>query len=516
MREPVAGSARAADAGPGLTIGTAGHIDHGKTKLIEALTGTDTDRLAEEQRRGISIELGFAELALPGGGRLGVIDVPGHERLVRTMVAGATGIDLFLLVVAADDGVMPQTREHLAVLRALGVERGVVAVTKVDAVDGERRARAREGAAGLVPEAPVVEVSARSGDGLDDLVAAIEQVAEGIERRTPSRDRPPMLHVDRAFTLRGIGTVVTGTLLSGEIGRGDRIEILPTGLEARVRSVQTHGSDRERVAAGRRVALALTGVDRTEVERGDVIAAPGAGIEPSYRLDVELRLEPGAGPVAGERVQVHHGTRDAPARTIALDDEGRFQLRLEAPLMARAGDRLVIRRIAPPDTLGGGTVTDAAPRRHGPGSAAEPARGDEVSMPPARTEQVRCAAVALDRRSLLILAVLERDDLEPRAPAAIAEALRVEPDLVVDDLERLVATGRAVRVRPGVYYSAGRLDAAGARVVEIARERGEVTLPELRDALGTSRKYSQALLEHLDATKVTVRRGDRHLLRRPR
>src|SRR4051812_31472140 len=219
-----------------LTLGTAGHIDHGKTALIGALTGKDTDRLPEEHARGISIELGYAPLELPSGRQLSVVDVPGHERFVRTMVAGASGVDMFLLCVAADDGVMPQTREHMAVLRGLGVTAGVVAVTKSDI--GEPELAAVE-AAELAPGAPVVQVSALRRTGLGELLAALDGVAAGVASRAAS-DGPMRLHVDRSFTLRGIGTIVTGTLWSGEVAAGDRIVVMPRGIEARVRSVQVH------------------------------------------------------------------------------------------------------------------------------------------------------------------------------------------------------------------------------------------------------------------------------------
>ena len=247
------------------TLGTAGHIDHGKTVLVRALTGVDTDRLPEEQARGISIELGYAPLELPSGRRLSVVDVPGHERFVRTMVAGATGIDLFLMVVAADDGVMPQTREHAAVLAALGLTAGVVAVTKADLADP---ARAAAEAAELLPGAEVVPVAAPSGEGLDALRAALDRVASGLPARVSGGAL--RLHVDRSFTIRGAGTVVTGTLWEGTAARGDEVTILPAGTPARIRSVQVHDEPRERAEAGQRVALNLAGVARDEVARGDV------------------------------------------------------------------------------------------------------------------------------------------------------------------------------------------------------------------------------------------------------
>ena len=253
-----------------LTLGTAGHIDHGKTVLVRALTGVDTDRLPEEQARGISIELGYAPLALPSGRRLSVVDVPGHERFVRTMVAGATGIDLYLMVVAADDGVMPQTREHAAVLAALGVETGVVAVTKADLADP---ARAGEEAAALLPgRRGRAGRGARRARASTTLRAALDRAAATgcAERAAAGALR---LHVDRSFTIRGAGTVVTGTLWEGVAARGDEVRILPAGTPARIRSVQVHDEPVERADAGQRVALNLAGVSRDEVARGDVIVA---------------------------------------------------------------------------------------------------------------------------------------------------------------------------------------------------------------------------------------------------
>src|SRR5436190_4640316 len=344
---------------PPLTLGTAGHIDHGKTALIRALTGKDTDRLPEERRRGISIELGYARLDLPSGRRLSVVDVPGHERFVRTMVAGATGVDLYLLCVAADDGVMPQTREHMAVLQRLGVTRGVVAITKSDVADP---ALAADDVAELAPGAEVVPVSAVQRSGLDDLRAALDRVAAAMPSRSAAEGAPARLHVDRSFTLRGIGTIVTGTLWSGTLAAGDQVQILPAAKRARIRSVHVHDERVQRAAAGQRVALNLVGVGRREVARGDVVVT-SAELVPAHIVDIRLDLEPGVAPLeAGTRVQVHHGTRESPARVYPRPD-GLAQLRLEAPIIAERGDRLILRRIAPPDTIGGGTVVDPAARR---------------------------------------------------------------------------------------------------------------------------------------------------------
>src|SRR3954454_25398915 len=305
-----------------LTLGTAGHIDHGKTTLVRALTGVDTDSLPEEKARGISIALGYAPLTLPSGRTLSVVDVPGHERFVRTMVAGATGIDLYLMVIAADDGVMPQTREHAAVLAALGIEIGVVAITKTDLADP---ARARAQAAELLPGAEVV---------VDDVPAALDRAAARVVSRTA--EGPLRLHVDRVFTIRGAGTVVTGTLWSGTASRGDHVMILPRGDRARIRSVEVHDERVERAEAGQRVALNLVG---GEVARGDVITT--AALEATYRVNAELTWS-GKRPAHGARIGVHHGTRESAARIVDLDG-GLFQLRLERPIVPAVGDRLVIR-----------------------------------------------------------------------------------------------------------------------------------------------------------------------------
>jgi len=291
-----------------LTVGTAGHIDHGKTWLVRALTGKDTDRLPEERERGISIDLGYAPLDLPDGRRLSLIDVPGHERFVRNMVAGATGIDLFLLVIDAAEGARPQTHEHLAILGLLGIERGVVAVTKADAVDAETLELALEEARELVPEAEVVAVSAKTGSGLDELRAALARCAD-VGADSDDLSGPARLYVDRVFSLRGIGTVVTGTLWSGTIGEGDVLRAEPSGRGVRVRSVQVHEQRVERAEAGQRVALALPGVERGELRRGDALVTP-ATLRAGYRLDVALQeLEPIPD---GTRLLVHHGTSAVP------------------------------------------------------------------------------------------------------------------------------------------------------------------------------------------------------------
>jgi selenocysteine-specific elongation factor len=496
-----------------LTLGTAGHIDHGKTALIRALTGVDTDRLPQERERGISIELGYASLTLPSGRAVSVVDVPGHERFVRTMVAGATGIDLFLMTIAADDGVMPQTREHAAVLHALGIDSGVVAVTKADLADPEL---AMLEAAELLPGAQVVPVSARTGDGLEPLRAALDRTAASLPSRAADAALRTRLHIDRVFTIRGAGTVVTGTLWSGAIERGAELRVLPGDRSVRVRSVEVHDTAVERAAAGQRVAVNLVGVAVSEVARGDVLSSPQADLRPAFLIDGEFSFD-AQEPEHGDRVQVHHGTRESPARLSWLG--GPFwQVRLEQPLVAARGDRLVIRQIAPPDTLGGGVVLDPAPRKHGASRELlarlrRLARGEEpdtVADGPARRPTAPSDPLASDPPTPLSASALA---LEQRLREAGVEP-PLDAELDPADLGALRAAGRAVRVSRTLHYHPEVLADVQRRVTELATQRGGgVTLAEVRTELGTSRKFAQALLEHFDSERVTIRRGEQHVVR---
>jgi len=417
-----------------LTVGTAGHIDHGKTWLVRALTGKDTDRLPEERARGISIDLGYAPLDLPDGRRLSLVDVPGHERFVRNMVAGATGVDLFLLVVDAAEGARPQTHEHLAVIRLLGIEHGVVAITKVDAVDAETRELAEEEARELVPTAAVVPVSAKTGEGLDDLRAALAAAADRVERR-PALGAT-RLFVDRVFTLRGIGTVVTGTLWSGSIGEGDVLAVEPVGLEARVRSVQVHDRPVERAEAGQRVAVALPGVERARLQRGYALVEPGA-YPASYRLDIaleELEEIPD-----GMRLHAHHGTAEHYARVVRVGE--RFaQLRLASPAVAARGDRIVLRERT---TIGGALVLDPAPpRRLSAERLALLERGDPASIVLATLSG---AGGPVRRDALTRRALLSPADLEQGLEASVrAGEWLVAPDWLE---ERRAETANALAER---------------------------------------------------------------------
>jgi len=514
-----------------LTVGTAGHIDHGKTWLVRALTGKDTDRLPEEQARGISIDLGYAPLELPDGRRLSLVDVPGHERFVRTMVAGASGIDLFLLVIDAGEGARPQTHEHLAILRLLGVERGVVAVTKSDAVDAEALELALAEARELVPGADVVAVSAKTGAGLDDLRAALARAASDTARD----EAPTRLYVDRVFTLRGIGTVATGTLWSGRIAAGDTLRVEPGGRDVRVRSVQVHDDDVDAAESGQRVAVALPGVERRDLARGDALVEPGA-YAPTYRIDVELEE---LGVSIPPRVLVHHGTSATLARVART---GRFaQLRLATPIVAARGDRLVLRAGT---TVGGGRVLDAAPPRHSDpkrfaGEVAEPSIEERLAELRLELDRRLDAADPLDpgiplptepwARELVPLLGLERRGSKlyrPGARGALGEReheaaeleaqLGLEPVKVADaQLARfLEGHGRLVRVGDGYAISAGAYEQARDVLVRELESTGRLTLARFRDLLGTSRKTAQLLLERFDADGVTRRVGDERVLRR--
>ena len=354
-----------------MILGTAGHIDHGKTSLVRALTGVDTDRLPEEKRRGITIALGFAPLALEGVGTIGVVDVPGHEAFVRTMLAGASGMDLALLVIAADEGVMPQTREHLAILTLLGVTAGVIALTKADLVDDELRELVADDvraavAGSALADAPIVPVSSVTGAGLDDLRAAIRAAAALVPSR--SADDPWRMPVDRVFSVAGAGTVVTGTAWSGTIAREATVRILPTDRTARVRSLESHGAAATTVGAGTRIALALVGVDRDEIAHDAVLVRAGDPWEPSSVLRADVALLPHAPAVGARRwLRFHLGTAEVGARIIAAGgplkpgESRAVRLLLDGPVVMRAGDRFVLRAGGTEGTIGGGVVTDPLP-----------------------------------------------------------------------------------------------------------------------------------------------------------
>jgi len=355
-----------------FVVGTAGHIDHGKTALVKALTGVDTDRWEEEKRRGITIDLGFAPLPLSGGIQASVVDVPGHEAFVKNMLAGATGIDVALLIIAADEGIMPQTEEHLAIVELLGVRRGIPVITKRDLVDDEWLALVRTEVAERLSRSRVrwrspIAVSALKAEGLEDLKRALVEVVEDLPDR--SSDDLFRLPIDRVFALAGAGTVVTGSTWSGTVSAGATVRLLPLDRDVRVRSIQVHSQDAEQAGPGRRTALALVGVDKDEIDRGQV-AVTGTGWAPTSTLDVALELLPTVKrPLAVRtRIRVHLGTaevlgRVAQVRAIAPGESSVARLLLERPLVARGGDRFVIRSFSPVTTIGGGVVLDPYPPR---------------------------------------------------------------------------------------------------------------------------------------------------------
>ena len=441
-------------------IGTAGHIDHGKSTLVKALTGIDPDRLAEEKERGMTIDLGFAWLKLPGGREVGIVDVPGHEGFIKNMLAGVGGIDAALLVVAADEGVMPQTREHLAILDLLGVRKGVVALTKADLVDEEWIELVREEVAEqlqptTLASAEIIPVSAYTGEGLAALVAQFERIFdEAEERQNIARPRLP---IDRVFTMTGFGTVVTGTQLDGIFKTGQEVEVQPQGLKTRIRSLQVHRRQVDIATPGNRVAMNLANVARTELERGNVVALPGQ-FQRTMLIDVRLRLlEDVARPLGNTTlIDFYSGTQEAPAKVRLLDVEelkpGRSalaQLRLSRPIVVARRDRFILRIPSPSSTIGGGEVIDAHPRYH------------------RRYQQsVLVALDTLERGSPdeLVLSALDRrrETNRPGAKplqglagyelAEIAKRSNLSQDVTLQTLETLLTEGRVRKI--GIFWYA--------------------------------------------------------------
>jgi selenocysteine-specific elongation factor len=357
-----------------IIVGTAGHIDHGKTTLVKALTGLETDTHKEEKERGISIDIGFAPLTLPDGKRIGVIDVPGHEKFIKNMLAGAAGIDLILLVIDANEGIMPQTKEHLYIVEMLHVQKGIVVLTKVDTVDEEWlslvQEEVREGLKdSTLADAPIVPVSSVTGEGIEELRNLIAELAKEIKPREVNA--PFRQPIDRIFSVPGFGTVVTGTIFAGSVKVGDTVEILPAGLSARIRSIQVHGETTEKAQAGQRTALNLVGVERSDLSRGFVVAAPHV-YKPSQLMDARFRLltESPRTLTNRMRIRVYIGSNEVLGRVILLDrdellpgEEALVQLDLESPVVCEAKDHLIIRTYSPMYTLGGGVVIDPHPTR---------------------------------------------------------------------------------------------------------------------------------------------------------
>lgn len=628
-------------------IGTAGHVDHGKSTLIAALTGSHPDRLKEEQEREMTIDLGFGWLSLPGGEQIGIVDVPGHRDFIENMLAGIGGIDAALLVIAADEGVMPQTREHLAILDLLQIESGVIVLTKVDLIDDaewldliEEDIR-RALAATALQNAPLVRVSARTGLGLKELLATLAAIlANRPERLDLGRPRLP---VDRVFTMPGFGTVLTGTLSDGHFSLGEEVELLPSGVKGRIRGLQTHKTKEEIARPGSRVAVNVSGVALEDAMRGEVLARPGQ-YKPSRRIDARLRLlEDISAPLknAAEVKVFHEATetiahlRLLGAEALEPGQEGWIQLELRDPLIAVRGDRFIIRRPSPAETLGGGLVVDPQPKsRHRrmdesvqrrlaallAGTPAEiyfqaalvtgPAALKEITAR-ARLEAARAAeaiealiaegsllaleagktdpeagtlfvaaplwgsfkAAALEslsgyhqshplRRGMAREELKSKLKLSPKVFNALVKKLALEAEVVEggswlarpgheirfsdsqqaqvrmllrrfdgspfsppsaketvadvgeDIYNALLELGELVWVGQDVVFRKPVYEQMLARLRALLVEKGQVTAAEVRDLFDTSRKYALALLEHLDATGMTVREGDYRRLRR--
>jgi selenocysteine-specific elongation factor len=481
-----------------VVVGTAGHIDHGKTSLVKALTGTDTDRLPEEKARGITIDLGFAFLEEPDGLVIEIVDVPGHERFVRNMLAGAGGIDLALLVVAADEGVMPQTREHLAICQLLRIKSGLVVLSKADLAEADwldlvsddvRRAVAGT----FLAESPIVPVSVKTGAGLTELRALLAQLARGVPAKDP--DRTARLPIDRVFTVKGFGTVVTGTLVAGRLAVDDRIEVYPRGVQSKVRGLQVHGRPVSQAAAGQRTAVNLQGVERAAIERGDVLA-PAGTLVPTLLLDGTLELLEDAPRAVKtrDRVRFHVGTQEVMARVLLVDRPALqpgatayARFRLEAPVVALPGDRFVVRSYSPIVTIGGGSILDIAPprfKRRGPALAAHLTLLASAGPPEVLEEHLKQAGVGGARAG----------DLRARTPFG-SEQLR-------QLLERLQESGRVLAVDREWYLHREASDRLRSQTLAVLQAfhaenplRAGISREELRSRVGQAqeRVFAQLL-----------------------
>jgi selenocysteine-specific elongation factor len=442
-------------------IGTAGHIDHGKTMLIKMLTGTDTDRLKDEKKRGISIELGFAALTTPSGVRCGVVDVPGHERFIRNMLAGAGGIDIILLVIAADEGVMPQTREHLDIVDLLGAHTGVVALTKIDMVEADWRELVLEDvhdylSGTCLSDAPIIPVSSTTGDGKDELLAAIDQVVARAD--LSPRGRFTRLPIDRVFTLQGFGTVVTGTLWAGILREGDRMQIAPSGKETRIKSLEVHNAHVEEALPGNRVAVNIHGLGRDEVFRGDWLVTHDPP-PTTQLLQARFRCMPNS-PYkikSRSRIRFHLGASELIGRVIPLEtedikpgEEGFVQIRLDKPTLAERGDRYVLRSYSPMRTVGGGVIVDVSGvrRRRFRAEDIEALRLAEEGSLDDRIHGMVTGAGAL---------CLQADEL----PAKLGQP----PEEVKATLDGLVEKGEIRRIGRRLLVSKEAIETAGTRIV---------------------------------------------------
>ena len=631
-----------------IVIGTAGHIDHGKSTLVQALSGIDPDRLKEEKERGMTIDLGFAPLELPDGRLVGIVDVPGHERFIRNMVAGATGIDLVVLVVASDDGVMPQTREHLAIMGLLGVKRGVIALTKIDMVEDEMIDMAEEDVSENVSgtfleDAPILRISARTGEGMEEFRRTLFRLAEEAEpRRTEGIFRMP---VQRVFSKSGFGTVVTGIPVSGRARVGDMLEVLPAGKRGKVRGLNAYRQATQEVCAGHSSAINFSDIEHKDVRRGDVIATAGF-FTPQRMIAARFTALADLDRSVTNRmpIRLHTGTVDGPGEVVLLDkdeigagDSGLVQLRLSHPVICAPGDRFVLRLLSPVVTLGGGTILEESRYRlkrfkefvvdglaRQESSLESPAAllesmlvrcsddlttTDELCVAIKRSkEETRATLQVLAREervlspkqdrwihvdrmnaslarvrgaleewyrahphrhrmdvrdlrsatrmqagflSVVLAALAERDLVEnlpgglvrlvgheatlpeqdrvlaervsecfragrfqPPSPSELTAALSISEDRLRPVLEHLCDGGALERVNADLYVDAAVLEEARTAIIENCGRNGQLEIPELRDALQTSRKFLIPILDHFDTTGLTVRQAGHRILRR--
>lgn len=482
-----------------VIVGTAGHIDHGKSSLVEALTGTNPDRLEEEKRRGITLDLGFAFLDLDGV-RLGLVDVPGHERFVRNMLAGAGGIDLVLLVIAADEGIKPQTREHFEICRLLGIPRGIVAITKSDLADSDSlglvRLEIEDFVRGSFLEgAPIVPVSARSGAGLDELKTVLRCAAQAVAAKDATQNF--RLPIDRSFAMKGFGTVVTGTLISGAVKLEDEVELYPARKRLRVRGLHSGGKQIERAVAGQRTAVNLAGIEHEEITRGMVLAPAGL-FEATQRVDARVALLGSAPPLKNRaRVHFHQGTAEAIAEVILLSDGGELeagaaafaQLRLDKPLLLLPGDRFILRRFSPVVTIGGGAVLDArAPRHKRKDAAVAPFLG---ILEHGKREEILGALVEATPRDVTLAEIVARTGwIEPEALATaeqLAAAKRVRilggAPIVVAPAQAVADCAAAIREAVEAFHRANPL-LAGIPKQELRARSGRARVEIFEAALG--------------------------------
>lgn len=443
-----------------IIIGTAGHIDHGKTTLVKALTGVQTDRLKEEQKRGISIELGFAPLTLPDGQKAAIVDVPGHERFIRHMLAGAFGIDMVIFVIAADEGIMQQTREHLDIIQLLGVETGIIALTKIDMVDEEWlmlvEDEVREYMAGtILKDAPVIPLSAVSGEGIPELIKAIQEAASQVnEKPVMGKARLP---VDRVFTKAGFGTVVTGTLWSGQMQVGDVLEIMPTGRNVKVRTLQVHNEKVNTAYAGQRVAVNLQGIEVADIERGYWLSTPGY-LAPTYRMDTRLRLLESSPRTLRNwnRVRFHLGTDETMARLVLLDrdellpgEETYAQIVMERPVVGFKGDPFVIRFYSPVTTIGGGTIID-------PNAPKQKRFKEEILNELSVKEE--------GSLSEMILYELESSPEDVLNAEMLAKKTGHSEEKIADELTRLIEEQQVVEIKKGEFISVYGLEGIAEKI----------------------------------------------------